>query len=93
MKNLKDLPNGTLLVWDTNVKYYGEPEKRIYYPAIKAYNGQKNELWGALIITDNCANYMGDENENLRLPNADDYKALNWDKSIENYRKKLEAKK
>jgi hypothetical protein len=82
MTDLTKLPDGTKLMWDASPNVFltgmnvGKP---IIYPATKIKNSTVNPLHGALIQTLHKRNWMGDEQEYLRLPTKQELETLIWE--------------
>lgn len=82
---IKDLPIGTKLMWDAPEPYNGYSSYtkttilgRICYPAIVVNREELIIELGTKIRTGEKSNWMGDENEFLRLPTEEELTTLTW---------------
>lgn len=74
--NIENLPIGTKLMWDADpIGDWYNNGQRITYPALIIDRNKNN---GAKVLTGHKANWMGKENENLRIPTNEELNTLNW---------------
>lgn len=71
---------GTKLMWDASPNcYVNEPDKLIIYPAIVSDTNPPNKMSLVKIKTSSYqANWMGPEQQYLRLPTEKELKTLIW---------------
>lgn len=86
--NIKDMPVGTRLVWDAPEPFhgyvkqvYGKDSDRIIHPAVIVE--QQPERNRAKVRTSTKSNWMGYEQEWLRMPTDDEIATLNWPSPIQ----------
>ena len=80
---LKGLPVGTKLMWDCKSTLWDFKEGKempihYLYPGIVVDITPKNPLWGVKIKFPSARHWMGNEQENLRLPTEEELKTLTW---------------
>lgn len=81
---IKDLPPGTKLMWDAPLPFPGyrnsnsTQKDRIVYPMIITNRIPKIPELGKHLKSSSSGNWMGFENENLRLPTEEELNTLKW---------------
>ena len=82
---IKGLPIGTKLMWDAPEPYPGYSSfikttipGRVCYPAIIVNREEAVRELGTKVRTGMRSNWMGDENEFLRLPTEEELTTLTW---------------
>ena len=69
---LTNLKPGTILIWDVHITYADKSKRHAYYPCLVTSKHHSNKSLGVFIVVGNTGNWMGSENEHLRLPRPDE---------------------